>query len=162
MEQVLIIVLGAIITISSVVLGAILAIGGGFLHQMYQNRLTLKRDDREFLFNVLEILYDMKPILDDLPASREDMKKPCKKLLLIGSRVYTRSNSDIADKIVEFARMPAKWTKDEENKLFQDVAKICSKPLDRSHKRENERIERVAEELKQRREREDEGSEEEQ
>ena len=46
MEQVLIIVVGAILTFSSVVLGAILAIGGGFLHQMYQNRLTLKRDDR--------------------------------------------------------------------------------------------------------------------
>jgi hypothetical protein len=129
--------------------GALLAILGGFLHQMYQNNLTQKRDDREHLFKVLEILYDMKPTLDDLPAPLEDMKEPRKKLLLIGSRVYTKSNSDIADKIVAFARMPVKWTQDEENKLFQNIAEVCSKPLDRYHKRENERIEKVAEELKQ-------------
>lgn len=55
MEQVLIIVAGAIITISSVVLGAILAISGGFLHQMYQNNLTQKRDDRELLFKAVDI-----------------------------------------------------------------------------------------------------------
>ena len=90
------------------------------------------------------------------------MKEPCKKLLLIGSRIYTKSNSEIADKIVEFARMPVKWTKDEENKLFQDVAKICSKPLDRSHKKYNELVAKVAEELNQRMKNEDEEGKKEQ
>ena len=150
------------ISFFSTLFGALLAILGGFLRQARQNNLSQKREDRELLFKAVEILIDMQPTLDDLPASREDMKEPCKKLLLIGSRIYTKSNSDIADKIVAFARMPVKWTKDEANKLLQEVAEVCSKPLDRSHKRENERIERVAEALKQIRKSEDEEREEEQ
>ena len=150
------------ISFFSTLFGAILAILGGFLQQARQNNLSQKREDREILFKAVEILIDMQSTLDDLPASREDMKEPCKKLLLIGSRIYTKSISDIADEIVKFARMPVKWTKDEANNLLQEVAEVCSKPLDRSHKRENERIERVAEELKQRMESEDEEREEEQ
>lgn len=146
----------------STLFGALLAILGGFLRQAHQNNLSQKREDRELLFKAVEILIDMQSTLDDLPASREDMKEPCKKLLLIGSRVYAKSNSDIADKIVGFARMPAKWTKDEANKLLQEVAEVCSKPLDRSHKKFNELIAKVAEELKQRTESEDEEREEEQ
>ena len=150
------------ISFFSTLFGALLAILGGFLRQARQNNLSQKREDRELLFKAVEILIDLQFTLDDLPASREDMKEPCKKLLLIGSRIYTKSNSDIADKIVAFARMPVKWTKDEANKLLQEGAEVCSKPLDRSHKRENERIERVAEALKQRRESENEEREEEQ
>ena len=140
------------ISFFSTLFGALLAILGGFLQQAHQNNLSQKREDRELLFKAVDILINMQSTLDDLPASRVDMKEPCKKLLLIGSRIYAKSNSDIADKIVEFARMPVKWTKDEANKLLQEVAEVCSKPLDRSHKKFNELIAKVAEELKPRRE----------
>ncbi len=140
------------ISFFSTLFGALLAILGGFLQQAHQNNLSQKREDRELLFKAVDILINMQSTLDDLPASRVDMKEPCKKLLLIGSRIYAKSNSDIADKIVEFARMPGKWTKDEANKLLQEVAEVCSKPLDRSHKKFNELIAKVAEELKPRRE----------
>ena len=143
------------ISFFSTLFGALLAILGGFLQQAHQNNLSQKREDRELLFKAVDILINMQSTLDDLPASRVGMKEPCKKLLLIGSRIYAKSNSDIADKIVEFARMPVKWTKDEANKLLQEVAEVCSKPLDRSHKKFNELIAKVAEELKPRRESED-------
>lgn len=58
-----------------IVLGVGLALLGGFLTQRYQNYVLQKREDRELLLKALDILIDLEPILNALPAAREYVKR---------------------------------------------------------------------------------------
>lgn len=137
------------------VLGAILAIAGGFLHQMYQNSLTNKRKDRELLHQAEETLKEMLPILDNMPASREELNDPCKKLFSIAIRIWVKSNLDLAKRMIEFVRKDGEKTEDKARQLLIDIADRIGKALDMFHKEQNELFAKAGEELKQRMERED-------
>ena len=152
MEQVLIMVGGAILTFSSVVLGAILAIAGGFLHQMYQNCLTNKRKDRELLHQGEETLIEMLSQLGDTQPPPGQVDEPCKKLLSIANRIWVKDNLDLAERMIKFARKDGEKTKDNAIKLLMDIAAKIGKALDRFHKKQNELARRAAEEFQQMRE----------
>jgi hypothetical protein len=144
MEQVLI-----------MVVGAILAIAGGFLHQMYQNNLTQKRDDRELLHQAEETFIEMLPKLGDIQSPPGEVDESCKKLLSIAIRIWVKDNLDLAKRMVEFARKDGEKTKDNARQLLKDIADRIGKALDMFHKEQNELFAKAAEELKQRMKRED-------
>jgi len=132
-----------------ILLGALLAIGGGFIGQYNQIRLDQKRDDRELLHQAEEILIEMRPHLDEImtPSSKE-LYKLSERLLFIAMRIKTRGYLDLALKLVEFARMDAKKTKDEAINLIQEVAEISKSALAMYHKKRNEIVKKAWEELK--------------
>jgi hypothetical protein len=132
-----------------VVLGAILAIAGGFLHQMYQNCLTNKRKDRELLHQGEDTLIEMLPLLGDTQPPPGQVDEPCKKLLSIANRIWVKDNLDLAERMVEFARKDGEKTKENAVKLITDIATKIGKALDRFHKKQNELFRRAAEELRQ-------------
>lgn len=138
-----------------VVLGAVLAIAGGFLHQMYQNCLTNKRKDRELLHQAEETLIEMLPKLGDIQPPPGEVDEPCKKLLSIANRIWVKSNLDLAERMIEFAKKDGEKTKDNARKLLIDTADRIGKALDMFHKKQNGLFAKAAEELKQRMERKD-------
>lgn len=135
-----------------IVLGAILALLGGFLTQKYQNYILQKREDRELLLKALDILIDLEPILNALPVAREDVKKPCKAIFASARRIQTKSYYGLAEKLIEFALKDVKHTEEELNKLIDEIrAEIC-KPFDIFHRKEREFFKKVAKELREMRE----------
>jgi len=132
-----------------ILLGALLAIGGGFINLYYQSRLDQRRQDIELFHQAEEILIDMQPYLEEVmtPPS-EELNELSKKLLYIAIRIKTRGYLDLALKLVKFARMDAKKTKDEAFNLIQEVAKISKSALAMYHKKRNEIVNKAWEELK--------------
>jgi hypothetical protein len=135
-----------------IVLGAFLALLGGFLTQKYQNHILKKREDRELLLKALDILIDLEPILNALPAAREDVKKPCKELFAIARRIQTKSYYGLAEKLIEFALKDVKHTEEEFNKLIDEIRAEISQPFDVFHRKQTEFFKKVAEELREMRE----------
>jgi hypothetical protein len=138
-----------------IVLGALLALLGGFLTQRYQNHILKKREDRELLLRALDVLIDLEAILDALPAAREDVKKPCKEIFASARRIQTKSYYGLAEKLIEFALKDVKHTEEELNKLIDEIRAEISKPFDIFHRKEKKFFEKVAEELREMREKEE-------
>ncbi len=70
-----------------ILLGALLAIGGGFISQHNQSRLDQRRQDRELFHQSEEILIEMQPYLEEVmtPPSKE-LHELSKKLRYLGYR----------------------------------------------------------------------------
>jgi len=132
-----------------VLLGALLAIGGGFIGQYNQIRLDQKCKDIELLHQAEEILIEMRPYLKEVmtPPSKE-LHELSKKLLYIAMRIYTKSYLDLALKLIEFARMDIKKRRDEAISLIQEVAATSKSALDMHHRKRNEMIKKAWEELR--------------
>jgi hypothetical protein len=130
--------------------GAILAVIGGFLHQLYQNCLNQKREDRELLHQAEEILIEMEPYLEEVmtPSSKE-LSELSKRLVLIASRIWTKGNLDLAEKLIGFAKLDSRKTKDNAIQLLEEIATKTSKALDRFHKWEADLFKKAAEEMSQ-------------
>ena len=132
-----------------ILLGAILAIGGGFINLYYQSRLNQMREDRELLHQAEEILIEMQPYLQEvMTPPGEELNELSKKLLYIAMRIKTRGYLDLALKLVEFARLDSKKTTDEAISLIQEVAATSKSALDMHHKKQNEIFKKAWEELK--------------
>lgn len=144
-----------------ILLGAFLAVIGGLLQQRYQNNLTEKRKDRELLHQAEEILIEMLPILEDLPASREELNDPCKRLLSIANRIWIEDSLELAERLIEFVRKEPEKTKENAIKLITDIAAKIGKALDRFHKKQDDLAQKAGEALKQIMEREDKARKEE-
>jgi len=132
-----------------VLLGGLLTIGGGFISLHYQSRLNQLREDEEFLHQAEEILIEMQPYLEETmtPPSKE-LHELSKNLLYAAMRIKTKAYLDLALKLVEFARMDAKKTKDEAISLIQEVAATSKSALDMHHRKRNEMVKKAWEELK--------------
>jgi len=149
MEQVLIIVVGAILTFSSVVLGAILAIGGGFINLYYQSHLDQRRRDIELFHQAEEILIDMRRYVDEImtPPSKE-LYELSERLLFIAMRIKTRAYVALAKKLIKFASINTKKEMGELINLIQKIPAITKSPLAIHHKEQNEMVKKAWEELK--------------
>jgi len=128
--------------------GAILAILGGFFNQIYQSLLNQRSKDREFLNQAIETLIEIQPIVDDLPAAREELIEPSKKLLYIVMRIRSKRYRKLSLKLVEFSKMDIRKTRQETINLIQEITAIDRSPLDTYHKKLNEMVKEAWEELK--------------
>jgi len=130
-------------------LGALLATGGGFINQHHSNRLNQRREDIELLNQAEEILIEMQPYLEEVmtPPSKE-LNELSKELLYIAMRINTRSYLGLALRLVEFAKMAIRKRKDEVIYLIQETAATSKSALDKYHRKRNEIIKKAWEELK--------------
>lgn len=128
--------------------GAILAILGGFFNQIYQSLLNQRSKDSELLNQAIETLIEIQSIVDDLPAAREELIEPSKKLLYIVMRIRSKRYRKLSDKLVEFSKMDIRKTRQETINLIQEIAAIDRSPLDTYHKKVNEMVKEAWEELK--------------
>lgn len=128
--------------------GAILAILGGFFNQIYQSLLNQRSKDREFLNQAIETLIEIQPIVDDLPAAREELIEPSKKLLYIVMKIRSKRYRKLSLKLVEFSKMDIRKTRQETINLIQEITAIDRSPLDTYHKKLNEMVKEAWEELK--------------
>ena len=130
-------------------LGALLALGGGFISQHNQSCLDQKRHDRELFHQAEEILIEMQPYLEEVmtPPS-EELNELSKKLLYAAMRIKTKGYLDLALKLVEFARLDSNKTTAEAISLIQEVAATSKSALDMHHKKQNEIFKKAWEELK--------------
>ena len=105
------------------------------------------KEDRKLLYQAVETLTEMLPILDRLPASLEELNEPCNILLSIANRIWIDDNLELAERMIEFVGKDTEKTKENAVKLIKDIAaKIC-KALDRFHKKQDELARKAAEEL---------------
>jgi hypothetical protein len=132
-----------------ILLGALLATGGGFISLRYQIRLDQRRRDIELFDQAEQILIEMRPYIDEImtPPNKE-LYELSKRLLYIAMRIKTRSYLDLALKLVEFAQMDAKKDMGEVINLIQKVAEISKSALAMYHKKRNEIVKKAWEELK--------------
>jgi len=135
-----------------IILGAFLALIGGFLTQKYENYNLQKREDRELLLKGLDILIDLEPILNSTPAARRNIEEPCKALFAFARRVQTKRYYGLAEKLIEFASRDGKHTKENSVELIDELRREISKPFDIFHRKERVFFDKVAEELRQMRE----------
>ena len=124
------------------------AILGGFFNQLYQSLLNQRSKDRELLNQAIETLIEIQPIVDDLPAAREELIEPSKKLLYIVMRIRSKRYRKLSSKMVEFSKMDIRKTRQETINLIQEIAAIDRSPLDTYHKKLNEMVKEAWEELK--------------
>jgi len=89
------------------------AILGGFFNQLYQSLLNQRSKDRELLNQAIETLIEIQPIVDDLPAAREELIEPSKKLLYIVMRIRSKRYRKLSSKMVEFSKMDIRKTRQE-------------------------------------------------
>ena len=132
-----------------ILLGALLATGGGFISLHYQIRLDQRRRDIELFDQAEQILIEMRPYIDEImtPPNKE-LYELSKRLLYIAMRIKTRGYLDLALKLVEFAQMDAKKEMGEVINLIQEVAEISKSALAMYHKKRNEIVKKAWEELK--------------
>jgi hypothetical protein len=130
-----------------IVLGAVLALIGGILTQLYQNLVDRGREDRELLHKSLDILIVLGPILDGLPAARADIEKPCRELFFSARRIQTRKYRQLAEKLIEFALKDARHTRDDWDSLMDEIVENISKPFFGYHKKEKEIFKKAAREM---------------
>lgn len=135
-----------------IVLGALLALIGGFLTQKYQNRLLIIKEDRKLLFEALDILVDLESKFDAFPAARDEINQPLRKLFAVARRIQSGRFLGLAEKLIEFVQKEVKHTKDELIKLIEEVSKEISRPLSAFQRKENAFFKKVAEELRAMRE----------
>lgn len=128
--------------------GAILVMLGGFFNQIYQSWLNQRSKDRELLDQAEEILIEIQPIVDDLPAAREELIEPSKKLLYIVMRIRSKRYRKLSLKLLKFSKMDIRKTRQETINLIQEIAAIDRSPLDTYHKERNKMIKEAWEELK--------------
>ena len=131
-----------------IILGAILALAGGIIAQNYQSRIETKKEDRDLLFKALDILIDLEPYFNALPAAHEDVIKPCKKIYAIARRVQTRHYRQLGEKLIEFAQKDVQHTKESLEKIIDEMGTEISKPFDIFHRKEKEFFAKAAEELR--------------
>ncbi len=135
-----------------IVLGALLALMGGVLTQVYQNNVLRKREDRELLLRALDLLIEIEPILDSFPTAQEDAKKLCTDIFSIARRIQTKRYRGISEDLVEFSLKNVKQTKEEANRIIDELRSKISIPFDVFHKKEKEFFKKVATEIKKMRE----------
>jgi len=130
-------------------LGALLAILGGFCNQHNQSRLNQKKEDRELLYQAEEILIEMQPYLKEVMTHRsKELNELSKKLLYVVMRIKTKGYLDLALKLVEFAKMKTKKEKDEAIYLIKEIATINKSALDKYHRKRDELYNKAWEQLK--------------
>jgi hypothetical protein len=101
------------------------------------------------LFNVLDILIDLRPILNGAPYG-SDVIKSCKMLLFSARRIQTRRYCGLAEKLIEFALKDVKHTREESDELIDDIAKEISKPYYGYYRKEKEFFKKVAKGMRER------------
>jgi len=130
-------------------LGALLAIGGGFINLYYQSHLDQRRRDIELFHQAEQILIEMQPYLEEvMTPPGEELNELSKKLLYAAMRIKTKGYRDLALKLIEFARLDSKKTTGEAISLIQEVAATIKSALDMHHKKQNEIFKKAWEELK--------------
>jgi len=129
-------------------LGAVLALAGGIITQNYQSHVLGKKEDRELLLRALDILIDLEPDFNALPAAREDVIKPCKELFAIARRIQTRRYHRLGEKLIDFALKDVRHTEQGLDELIDEMRAEISKPFDVFHRKEKKFFEKVAEELR--------------
>jgi hypothetical protein len=132
-----------------IVLGAILAVIGGILTQIYQNCVVRGREDRELLLKALDILFDMESILNGLPAARSDVETSCNELFHNARRIQTRRYRKLAEELIEFALKDVKHTREDWDKLMDEIVAEISKPYYGYHEKEKEFFKKVAKEIRE-------------
>jgi len=132
-----------------ILLGSLLAIGGGFINLCYQSHLDQKRRDIELFHQAEQILMEMRLYIDKImtPPSKE-LYELSKRLLYIAMRIKTRAYFALAKKLIKFANMDTKKEMGEVINLIQKIPTISKSPLYIYHKERNEIVKKAWEELK--------------
>ncbi len=130
-------------------LGALLAIGGGFINLYYQSHLDQRRRDIELFHQAEGILFEMPPHLDEImtPPSKE-LYELSERLLFIAMRIKTRAYVALAEKLIEFASMDTKKEMGELINLIQKIPAISKSFFAMYHRKRNEMVKKAWEELK--------------
>jgi len=133
----------------SILLGALLSIGGGFISLHYQIRLDQRRRDMELFYQAEEILMEMRRYIgDDIRTPSKELRELSKRLLYVVMRIKTRSYRALAERLIEFASMDTKKEMGELINLIQKIPAISKSPLAMHHKKRNEMVKKAWEELR--------------
>ncbi len=132
-----------------ILLGALLATGGGIINLHYQINLDQRRRDIELFHQAEGILFEMPPHLDEImtPPSKE-LYELSERLLFIAMRIKTRAYLALAEKLIEFASMDTKKEMGELINLIQKIPAISKSALDMHHRKRNERVKKYWEEIR--------------
>ncbi|HEB36970.1 hypothetical protein LCGC14_0941150 [marine sediment metagenome] len=132
-----------------ILLGALLAMGGGFINLYYQSHLDQRRRDIELFHQAEEILLEMRRYIDEImtPPSKE-LYELSKRLLYIAMRIKTRAYLALAEGLIEFASMDTKKEMSELFNLIQKIPAISKSPLAMHHRKRNEMVKKAWEEIR--------------
>jgi len=114
----------------SMLFGAFLSLLGSFCSLQYQNRLKLKKEDRNLLHEVHKILIKLKPMLGDVqPGPDPKIDELSNELRLTAGKIYLRINRSIAYELIKFSEKADEKTKENLYTLEEKIIKKYSTPL---------------------------------
>lgn len=127
-----------------IVLGALLALMGGFVSQHFQNHLNRIKEDESLLFQAECLLLDCSPLIkrehnrDSTDNSALKLEKAtfCNDLSKIAIRIRTRQYRSLAVRITKFALDDVFRTEDKLSLLIRDVQMAINKPMLRQYESE--------------------------
>jgi hypothetical protein len=113
-----------------VLFGAFLSLLGSFCSLQYQNRLKLKKEDRNLLYEAHKILIKLEPMLGDVqPPPSPEIDELSNELRLTAGKIYLRINRSIAYKLIKFSEKQDEKTKENLYTLEEKIIKKYSTPL---------------------------------
>jgi hypothetical protein len=129
-----------------IVLGALLALIGGFISQRYQNHLNQIKEDESLLFQALCLLLDYYPLIkqkhNHAPTDNNTLKLKakevtfCDDLSKIAIRIRIKDYRNLAVRLTKFALDNIFRTEDNLNSLTRDVQMAINKPMIRKYESE--------------------------
>lgn len=122
-----------------IVLGALLALTGGFISQHYQNHLNQIKEDENLLFEAECLLLDYYPLIkrkhNHAPTNNNTLKLKleevtfCNNLSKIAIRIRTKRYRNLAVRLAKFALDDIFRTEDNLASLTRDVQMAINRPM---------------------------------